>query len=500
MIQSPLYAVLLAAFVAQPALSRALSEIDDSASTLSTKGCSILADAGLGGLLLLPHDLAYTEREASYWAPNAALGPRCILQPRTTEDVSRAVKAVAASGAKFAIRSGGHSQWAGGSNVHNGVTIDLGRMTDITYNAQTTVASIQPGPRWGDIFAALKPYGVALTGGRDADVGIGGFLTGGGNAYLTARTGFGCDTVVNFEVVLANGTIVNANKTANADLWRALKGGWANFGVTTAAPEVWGSTQIHDGSVGDQAAAALVKFTNENEDNPEAAHLVLRTYNTVTPQGIGMITVMVDTKNVENAPVFNDIRAIPSTIATSQHTTLGQLAQNGIDPSDDHVHWFTLTFNNDIAILKKAMALHDSLAADLKTTLGPAAFSTQCVLQPIPSFFGTIGARKGGNMLGLDAVKTNSILWLGTVAYKDPDNDKVTYKKLEKSFRELEKFAKSRNGNVEWLYINYADKTQNPLKSYGKANLDFMKNVAGTYDPKGVFQEQMPGSFKLSKV
>jgi uncharacterized membrane protein len=40
MIQSPLYAVLLAAFVAQPALSRALSEIDDSASTLSTKGVS----------------------------------------------------------------------------------------------------------------------------------------------------------------------------------------------------------------------------------------------------------------------------------------------------------------------------------------------------------------------------------------------------------------------------------------------------------------------------
>ncbi|CAG9950904.1 unnamed protein product [Clonostachys rosea f. rosea IK726] len=138
----------------------------------------------------------------------------------------------------------------------------------------------------------------------------------------------------------------------------------------------------------------------------------------------------------------------PTTLShhRESHTTLGQLAQNGIDPSDDRVHWFTLTFNNDIAILKKAMALHDALAADLKTTLGPAAFSTQCVLQPIPSFFGTIGARKGGNMLGLDAVKTNSILWLGTVAYKDPDHDKVAHKKLEKSFRELEKFAKSRNG------------------------------------------------------
>ena len=41
------------------------------------------------------------------------------------------------------------------------------------------------------------------------------------------------DNVLNYEVVLASGRIVNANKTKNPDLWIALRGGGNNFGVVT---------------------------------------------------------------------------------------------------------------------------------------------------------------------------------------------------------------------------------------------------------------------------
>jgi FAD/FMN-containing dehydrogenase len=65
------------------------------------------------------------------------------------------------------------------------------------------------------------------------NVGVGGFLLGGGISYNQAQIGFSCDTIVKYEVVLGNGTIVNANRTANADLWKALKGGGNNFGIVT---------------------------------------------------------------------------------------------------------------------------------------------------------------------------------------------------------------------------------------------------------------------------
>jgi FAD/FMN-containing dehydrogenase len=150
--------------------------------------------------------------------------------------------------------------------------------------------------------------------------------------------------------------------------------------------------------------------------------------------------------------------------------------------------------------VKKAQELHDEFVDDLKKTLGESGFSTQCVLQPIPALFGEIGAAKGGNMLGLDSVDTNSILWLGTVAYQDPAHDKKAHQKLKDYYKKLEKFARRQKGDVDWRYINYSDKTQDPLKSYGKDNLAFMKKVAAKYDPKSVFQKQVPGSFKVSKA
>lgn len=39
--------------------------------------------------------------------------------------------------------------------------------------------------------------------------------------------------VQNWEIVLADGSVVNANSSANADLWKAQKGGSGNLGFVT---------------------------------------------------------------------------------------------------------------------------------------------------------------------------------------------------------------------------------------------------------------------------
>lgn len=54
-----------------------------------------------------------------------------------------------------------------------------------------------------------------------------------GLSYFSYARGFVCDDVVNFEVVLASGEILNANAKTNSDLWLALKGGGNNFGIVT---------------------------------------------------------------------------------------------------------------------------------------------------------------------------------------------------------------------------------------------------------------------------
>ncbi|RFU34001.1 hypothetical protein B7463_g2333, partial [Scytalidium lignicola] len=470
-------------------------------------GCSALAVAGLGSLLLYPHDSAYAAREASYWATNAALGPQCIIQPRNTKDVSRVMKVLANHGILFAVRSGGHSQWSGGSDVHNGVTIDLGLMTNVTYNPQTQLVSIEPGPRWGDVYAALEPYGVAVTGGRDADVGVGGFLTGGGNSYYVGRTGFGCDTVVNFEVVLASGEVVNANKSSHPDLWKALKGGSGNFGIVTrfdveSLPSklLWGGMSVHPKTAGSQLATTLVNFNNDNHNHPNDAHLILETYNSFVPSDTVIASVIIDTQGTVNASAFSEILQVPAVSRDLKTRSLREVATTYITPGGSRVVWFTLTFNNDVSIINKALELHDELVTDLTSSMTATGFATQSIFQPLPAYFAQNSVKQGGNMLGLDSVDTNSILWLGSVAYQDKSYDQLVHSKVSSWTGNIESYARSQNGDVSWRYINYADGSQDPLKSYGAANFNYIRKVAAKYDPTGVFQIQVPSGFKISRA
>lgn len=61
-------------------------------------------------------------------------------------------------------------------------------------------------------------------------MGVGGLLLGGGLSFLSAQYGLPCDTVINYEVVLANGSIVDARSDSNSDLYLALRGGGNQFG------------------------------------------------------------------------------------------------------------------------------------------------------------------------------------------------------------------------------------------------------------------------------
>lgn len=131
-------------------------------------------------------------------------------------------------------------------------------MNGTTYDAATQLASVQPGGRWSDVYEALAPHGVTVTGGRAGSVGVGGFVTGGGNSFHAASHGFACDNVARFEVVLANGTVVTAAADSHADLFRALKGSSGNLGLVTrfdmhaiafpAAPstDIWGGILSYD--------------------------------------------------------------------------------------------------------------------------------------------------------------------------------------------------------------------------------------------------------------
>ena len=68
----------------------------------------------------------------------------------------------------------------------------------------------------------------------NSPVGVPGLLLGGGVSYFANRRGWAADHVLNYEVVTADGQVLNVNAQSHADLYWALKGGGqANYGIVT---------------------------------------------------------------------------------------------------------------------------------------------------------------------------------------------------------------------------------------------------------------------------
>lgn len=148
--------------------------------------------------------------------------------------------------------------------------------------------------------------------------------------------------------------------------------------------------------------------------------------------------------------------------------------------------------------MKHAAALHDTMVEELLELLGAGNFTTQCLFQPIPTLFAERSVAQGGNVLGMDAVKTNSIMWLGTGAVASEAQEAIIRPKMLALKDGIEEYAKSVNGNLDWVYLNYADGTQSPIPTYGSANVELIKNVSAKYDPNGVFQSKVASGFKIS--
>lgn len=281
--------------------------------------------------ILLPSDPSYQTRQDSYWSNCAKqLSPQCIVQPSSALEVSLILKALVQSNTPFAIRSGGHMNWTGANNIGpRGVTIDLGLLNATVFDPATETAKLGPGARWLEVYTELHKYGRAVPGGREGNVGVGGLILGGGNTFFTTRTSFACDNVVSFEVVLASGEIVTADRDTNRDLFRVLKGaGTGNFGIVTEFTmatikndRIWGGMTFMPKEVIPGAIDALVKFTEGVEKDPDSNLIVIIGHS---PQFMDnhIAALCLNVTGEEKAPAFEEWMALPRMLDMLQMTTV----------------------------------------------------------------------------------------------------------------------------------------------------------------------------------
>ncbi|EHK99724.1 putative 6-hydroxy-D-nicotine oxidase [Glarea lozoyensis 74030] len=203
----------------------------------------------------------------------------------------------------------------------------------VSLNSDRTVAKVGAGNNWYDVYKVLDPLGISVVGGREAGVGVGGLLLGGGISYFSGRYGWGCDNVLNYEVVLANGKIVNASPYRNAALYWALRGGsGTNFGIVSrfdlGAFEqglLWGGNRFYLWDNKDVLVDTFAKFIVDAPMD-EFAHLYISFGYNIQLGGFAGIAGPAYGRAISNATIFEDLNKIPVLFDTTHIASMGVLA------------------------------------------------------------------------------------------------------------------------------------------------------------------------------
>ena len=251
-----------------------------------------------------------------------------MFRPSCAESLSKGIQVLTRGSCKFAIKAGGHMAVPGANDIDDGVSVDLQFLNQTVLSQDNSSLSLGAGVRWLDAYNALEGKGVGFPGGLCGTTGVGGVTLGGGQSLFFAEKGWSVDSIINFEVVLACGKIVNANSTHNCNLFKALKGGSSNFGIVTRVDlktfpydnMLWGGQIVVPAvqPLVDLALSATTTYTTMNNDFLPAA---LQTVFFYLADGTQVIDfAFASTNNSVNPPIFAPFTALQPQLANTVHS------------------------------------------------------------------------------------------------------------------------------------------------------------------------------------
>jgi FAD/FMN-containing dehydrogenase len=210
--------------------------------------------------------------------------PAVIVVAADEDDVVTAVNYARQHALTVSVRSGGHS-WYGIHLRDGGLLLDLSRLREIIVDPAGRTATAQSGVLGLELHHAVSAHGLFFPVGHGPDVGLAGFLLGGGYGWNSRSCGPACFSIDAVDVVTAAGERLHCDERTHADfLWAARGGGHGQFAVVTRfhlrlreqPGAIVRATQVYPAELTQAAAAWMMTVGPELEDRVEFVAMVTR--------------------------------------------------------------------------------------------------------------------------------------------------------------------------------------------------------------------------------
>jgi FAD/FMN-containing dehydrogenase len=280
----------------------------------------------------------------------APTGPPLVVPAASPADVRRAILHARALGAPLAVRATGHGTHV---SLDGTVVVDTSPTATVLVDADRAVARVGAGAVWGDVAAVAAPFGLAPLSGSHAGVGVTGYTLGGGLSWLSRHYGLAADSLLRAHVVTAAGSRLVASEDENADLFWALRGGGASFGVVTSLEfRLHHVARVHAGTAyfpADRARASLVRYREWIAGAPDALSTAILLTRGDDGRRLLAIRAMYDGPrdaarrllrplfDVAGEPIRDDMRDVPYADAAMGGTAPRQVELLEDDLSDEAI-------------------------------------------------------------------------------------------------------------------------------------------------------------------
>lgn len=432
--------------------------------------------------------------------------PSCRYLPSSAYDLRAALQQLVSSETTFAVVSGGHSYNVGASNTDDGVTIDLSRLSSITLADNNTAAWVGPGARWRDVYAALDANNLTMPGGRVADVGVGGYVLGGGFSWFSANKGWVCDSVLEFEVVTPDGRVLYASASQHEDLFWALKGSLGAFGIVTAIKMptleydgIYGGVIIYDQT---QAPKLVTALNNLAIAEDERATQVIMNFVWNRGQNHHLhLASFTNTDNDASAQALANWTSIPNHVNTLHSSTMSVAGEELIaqELPKQRRNKFALTVRSSEEVIEYIRSTYIDATTNItdgsSTSLGDSYIVT---IQPLTRPH-LAASEASGNIFPLKA-EEGPLLIATVEIYWDSQDQDAYFEQYAKDWHDawMENF--SRLGALPvtgWIYPNYAGEWQEmySVERLGKNTTKKLSEIRKKYDGEGVWKRLVPGAW-----